>query len=103
MSESERGLNDAVEATRTYQELLTLMGPRWDNPLVEYDVLWRLHCDRQKIMKEEEDRKRTEEEKKARGGWKIANRKKYKKMSGLGIAWPKIAKKTICLLKRNSS
>ena len=103
MSESERGLTDAVDATRTYHELVTLMKPRWDNPLVGYDVLWQLHCDRQKITKEEEDRKRIEEEKKPHEERKIANRKKYKKMCGLGIAWSKIANKTICLLKRNPS
>lgn len=86
-SEGERGIFDAIDATRTADELRTLMQPRWDDPTMDADELWRLHCERQKRMREEEMLQREYEE------YLLATQKKFKKKCCLARTWLNVAQK----------
>lgn len=103
-TESERGIFDAIDATRTVHELRTLMQPRWDNPNLEIDTLWHLHCERQMKMKEEERLNREHEEhNEACQQCKILLLREYMRRGFLGKAWLKAAKRTVGGFKRKSS
>lgn len=86
-SEGERGIFDAIDATRTADELRTLMQPRWNDPTMGCDELWRLHCERQKRMREEEILHQEYEK------YLLEAQKKSKKKCGLARTWLKVVKK----------
>lgn len=104
MPEAWRGILDAVDATRTPQELITLMQPRWDDPTLGYDTLWHLHCERQMKMKEEEHLNRENEgNNEVYQQRKILLLREYMKRGFQGKTWLQAAKSTVGALKRKSS
>lgn len=97
-SESERGIFDAIDATHNVLELRTLMQPIWDNPTIGIDVLWHLHCERQKKMEEERllIREREQKERERQIGRKhrrLGLLERYTKKKVLGKAGLKVVER----------